>query len=696
MAESMTTENPVRLKVRPSFMPALLPALLVALTTLPAAAQLTDSGAPADTVVHLRVSPRSTPQVLPPTLFGSFLEPIGHSTYGGLWADVVENPSFEPGLWSAGNVDAMLHDRPELRRASELGLPLPWEPLDGHQGNRYLPVRGNAGNSDQSLLIMSLPATEVGVLQQVYLPAQRELRYTGSLMVKHIRGNTDVRISLRRRGHHDQVLASATVHAPAATWTKLPFELTLPPGSISALEPADLVISLQDDARAQIDNVSLFPADAIHGMDPDVISLARDLQSPLVRFGGNFTSAYNWHDGIGPMDRRVSVRNISWGIPEYNTFGTDEFLQFCRLIHAEPQIALNLGTGTPAEAADWVRYVDTHWNNGRGGLLWELGNELWGDFQIGYPSQQRIAPITLATSRAVRQADPHARLIATGGDEDSFTGWNTQQLSNPSGTFDLLSTHFVVGDRVQLQDASNDFRSMAALALPWGLADKMHAIVRQAADAGQPHVRVAFTEWLMVSDSHTGPRFTNLGGALFAGGLLNMVMRNSDVVSVSDMTGILEFGGIWKKRAQVYGAPAYWVLREYARRHPHWLLDLSSDSPTYSISHGVTRLPEIKDVPYLDCAATQTEHRDSLILTCVNRNLSSPLTAEIDRNALPASRGKMSVTTISGPNILAENDDTAPRRIIPVDSTEDVDPGKPFRHTFPGASVTVLQIALSK
>ena len=85
--------------------------------------QLTESQPNADAIIHLRVSQPATPVVIPETLFGSFLEPIGHSTYGGLWADVVENPSFEEGLWSARNVEEMVRQRPELRRASELGLP---------------------------------------------------------------------------------------------------------------------------------------------------------------------------------------------------------------------------------------------------------------------------------------------------------------------------------------------------------------------------------------------------------------------------------------------------------------------------------------------------------------------------------------------------------------------------------------------
>ncbi len=90
--------------------------------------------------------------------------------------------------------------------------------------------------------------------------------------------------------------------------------------------------------------------------------------------------------------------NIAWGIPEYNQFGTDEFLEFCRLVGAEPQIALNLGSGTPQEAADWVRYVDEHWSKHKG-LLWELGNELWGNWNWGYPTLEELARRTLEFSK---------------------------------------------------------------------------------------------------------------------------------------------------------------------------------------------------------------------------------------------------------------------------------------------------------
>ena len=655
--------------------------------------QITDTTPISSTPIQIRITRPTKTTTIPDSVFGSFLEPIGHSTYGGLWADVLENPSFEDGLWSAGNVVKMLIARPELRRSSELGIPLPWEPLDEAQGARYVLIWGDAANSGRSLLVMSLPKEETGVRQMVYLPVQRELAYTGSVWLKHVRGSAKVTVSIRVHGHTHRILATADLDAHAAAWTKYPFQLTMNQGQVTPLEPVDFVISLSDDARVLVDQASLVPADNIEGMDPDVIAMARDLHSPLVRFGGNFTSAYDWHDGIGPRDKRVSKINASWGIPEYNTFGTDEFLNFCKLIGAQPQIALNLGTDTPQKAAEWVQYVNQHWGDRKGGLLWEMGNELWGDFQVGYPTQGRVAEVTRSVSEAVRKVDPNARLIATGADADHFKDWNAAQLTNPVGTFDFLSTHFVVTDEVQLHRPSAEFRTLASLALPIGLEKQMHAIHDQIQQSPhRNHVNTAFTEWLMVSNSHTASNFTNMGGALFAAGFLNMVLRNPDIIPISNMTGIIEFGGIWRKRGQVFGAPAYWVLREYAKAHPHMLLKVDSNTPTYSVIRGVTRLPEIADIPYLDVVAAESKDGRSLVLLCVNRNLIRSLSATFDFAGLGLNGGTARVTTLAAENILTENDEEEPERVKPVSQTELLQSG--YTHKFPTASVTMIEIPL--
>ncbi len=379
---------------------------------------------------------------------------------------MVDNPSFEEGLWDAGHVKKLLVDEPSLVRASELGLPLPWEPLDYAQENRYEPRWNDAANSYRSIFVMGLPDKAVGIRQKVYLPVHRTLQYRGSIYIKYVSGPQTVDISLRKRNRADTVFDYSAIQVSGTDWTGYEFSLELPQHKIAALEPADFVIAVKNEARVLLDQVSLQPADNIDGMDPDMISMAKAMKSPIIRFGGNFTSAYHWRDGVGPLDKRVSMKNVAWGIPEYNTFGTDELLRFCELVGSRPQIALNLGTGTPEEDAAWVKHVNERWGDHSGGLLWEMGNELWGNFQSGYPTLQPVAERTKIFSQAVHQADPKAILIGTGADEDFYHDWNAAQLTN-ADSISYLSTHFVVTTPdVQRKNPSADFIAEANFALP--------------------------------------------------------------------------------------------------------------------------------------------------------------------------------------------------------------------------------------
>ncbi|AXC12967.1 Alpha-N-arabinofuranosidase [Acidisarcina polymorpha] len=646
---------------------------------------------PTDRPIHIRVHADQVHRdVIPNTIFGSFLEPIGRSTYGGLWAELLENPSFEEGLWSAGAIVKMVQERPELERASQLDLPLPWEPLDARQGNRYEPERGDAANSSQSLLVMGLPQAEVGIRQRIYLPVHRTLAYRGSLFIKHQSGAAQVYISIRRRNDPQQVLADATIEANKEVWTKYSFELTIKLGQVDALQPADFVVAVRDDSRAFIDQLSLMPADNVDGMDAEVLKLAKDLHTPLVRYGGNFTSSYHWKNGIGPADQRSSQSNLAWNIPEYNTFGTEEFLRFCELIGAQPQVALNLGSGMPQEAGDWVKYVNARWGNKQGGLLWELGNELWGSWNMGYPTRDQIGTRTEAFSAAIRKVDPTARLIATGADEDFYHDWNAVQLGTPPATFQYLSTHFVVtDDQVQMSNPSNDFVALSAFALPIGLERRMKEMTEQIQQSNHKDAQIAFTEWLFVAADHPAPGFRNMGGAIDTAGFLNMLMRNADIVPISDMTGILEFGGIWKKREQVYGAPGYWVLRSYAEEKPSRLVPTDSDAPQYTVDHGVTRLPHIEHVPWLEVVAAEGQTPDELILFCVNRNLTRDYRATIQVDGFTP-RPLAEIKTIAAPSIYTENDEMEPEAVKAV--ADQISVGSSFEHVFPRAGVVVIRL----
>jgi len=653
------------------------------------------SAQPKLTAIHINAA-KTAGYRIPRTIFGSFLEPIANSTYGGLVAQVLENPSLEEGLWDAAHLKKMIAADPQLLRASELGLPMPWEPLVYAQENRYEPRWNDAANSYRSLLVMGLPDQEVGIRQKVYLPVHRTWKYSGSIYAKYLSGPRALDVSLRERNHREKVFMHAAIQLSGADWASYEFSLELPEQTFTPLKPVDFVVTVSGEGRVLLDQVSLLPADNVDGMDPEVISMVKAMKSPVIRFGGNFTSGYHWRDGVGPLDKRISMKNVAWGIPEYNTFGTEEFLRFCELVGATPQIALNLGTGTPEESAAWVEYVNQNWGDHSGGLLWELGNELWGKFQIGYPTLQRVAERTKAFSSAVHQVDPKAVLIGTGADEDFYHDWNAAQLSN-ADSFRYLSTHFVVTtNEVLRKDPSPDFLAEATFALPVGLERKLREMYSQiqSVPGARDNIKIAFTEWLFWTESDKSPRYDNLGGAIASAGFLNMLMRVADIVPISDMTGTLYFGGIWKARGRAFGVPSYWAFRMYSNADATRPVEVATDSPKYNVEEGSKRIPNIPDVPYLDVVAALNDSGDTLTLFCVNRHLTSDISTRLTIDGFkPAAEA--SAQSLYADSIFEKNDEVTPEAVTPQVSSPKWK-GAHLDFTFRHASVTVLTLHSAK
>jgi len=174
-------------------------------------------------------------------------------------------------------------------------------------------------------------------------------------------------------------------------------------------KPVWFCIGLAQPGRCQLDQITLFPSDALaQGFDPDVVRLWKESGVNILRFpGGNYVSGYHWKDDIGPRDKRFTNKNVAWNDVDQHQVGTDEHISFCRLIGAEPMICVNAGNGTAEEAADWVEYCNggpqTKWGKVRAEndfpkpynvKFWEIGNELWGDWQIGYCSSTEYAKDT--------------------------------------------------------------------------------------------------------------------------------------------------------------------------------------------------------------------------------------------------------------------------------------------------------------
>src|SRR5450755_1477380 len=133
----------------------------------------------------------------------------------------------------------------------------------------------------------------------------------------------------------------------------------------------------------------------MRGIRNDVVGALKAIKVPNVRWpGGCFADEYHWRKSIGPQ-RSVTL-NPNWGgVTEANTFGTHEFMDFIDQIGAEAYISVNVGSGTPQEAAEWLEYMTANQPASQPSSLAEerkanghpepfgvsflgLGNESWG------------------------------------------------------------------------------------------------------------------------------------------------------------------------------------------------------------------------------------------------------------------------------------------------------------------------------
>src|SRR4051794_4905461 len=101
------------------------------------------------------------------------------------------------------------------------------------------------------------------------------------------------------------------------------------------------------------------PISNVRGIRSDVVAALRALKVPNVRWpGGCFADNYHWKNGIGP--NRPITLNPDWGgVVEPNSFGTHEYFDFLDQIGAAAFVSVNVGSGSPAEAADWFEYLTT-------------------------------------------------------------------------------------------------------------------------------------------------------------------------------------------------------------------------------------------------------------------------------------------------------------------------------------------------
>ena len=193
-----------------------------------------------------------------------------------------------------------------------------------------------------------------------------------------------------------------------------------------------------------------------NGLRRDVLDALSQLHMTAMRYpGGNFASGYHWLDGVGPQAQRPIVRELAWQSRETNQFGTDEFMLLCRQMNWVPMFTVNLGTGTPEEARNWVeycnastgtRYADLRRANGHAEpydiKLWCLGNEMDGAWQLGHVPASQYAIRAQQAGKMMKDVDHSIELVACGScsiDMKTYMEWDREVLEYMGDLADYIS-----------------------------------------------------------------------------------------------------------------------------------------------------------------------------------------------------------------------------------------------------------------
>ncbi len=347
------------------------------------------------------------------------------------------------------------------------------------------------------------------------------------------------------------------------------------------------------------------------GVRIDVINALKKLKVPVLRWpGGCFADTYHWRDGVGPKNKRPSMLNVWWGnVKEDNSFGTNEFLNMCEEIGTEAYLSGNVGSGTPQELTDWVKYTtypngsspmtDERQANGRKTpwkvAFWGLGNEAWGCG--GNMTAEWYANVYRQYATFMTDWSNTDKLyrIASGASGDDYN-WTEVMMKNiPLNMFDALGLHhYSVIDWNKKGSATafsekDYFTTMQRSLFMEELVTK-HSAIMDKYDPGKKK-SLAVDEWGGWYDVEPGTNSAflfqqnTMRDAMIAGCNLNIFNNHCDRVKMANLAQIVNVlqAVILTDKEKMLLTPTYHVMEMYNVHQGAKLIPLSVISNKYEL-----------------------------------------------------------------------------------------------------------------
>lgn len=435
-----------------------------------------------------------------------------------------------------------------------------------------------------------------------------------------------------------------------------------------------------------------------HGFRKDIIEAARELQLTQMRWpGGNFTSSYNWRDGIGPKAQRPKRMELNWGVIESNQVGTDEWIQLNQAIGTENVACINGGTGTIEDAYTWVEYCNaptgSYWADKRaeyghpepyGIKYWCLGNEVDGaPWIIAHKDVDDYIKFAIEAAKAMRRASPGTKLefIANGSsnykDNLDWVEWNWKVIKGLYGVADYLSLH-------RYWDRSDDYYTFVgqrAIDLEEKIQITAGQIKAVSAVQKKPPMYLSFDEW--APPPRTG-HLSTLALAQF----FNAFLRHADVVKMANYTLLTSILGRDPKTDATYKSPLFYTFKLFSTR-------CRGNAVTASVNCDTFRTTDFYSaIPYLDVSSVYDAKAKQVVINVVNRHKDEAIATDIESVA-GAFTGSAVISQIASDD-LANKPYTYEARDTYVPKTEQLPAsGATLHYTFPAHSFTQIVVTLN-
>ena len=429
------------------------------------------------------VSPPAGGKAISDELIGIFFEDISSAADGGLYAELVQNGSFEYNPserdgWGPGTAWRTIrpgHSLGYIQSRSENPIH-PNNPvymrLNIERVGHYYDFRGWTG---------------FGIQNDGFdgFSLKAGAKYNFSAFFRNVEGEAkQVRIALVEQqpgwGRDPKLIADAVIDVTSPDWKKYEVELT----AAEDAPKATLQILALAKGVMDVDMVSLMPQDTYkgHGLRKDLAEALEALHPKFMRFpggcvvhggGDGFWDTYRWKTTVGPKEQRRGLKN-TWGYHQSMGLGYFEYFQFCEDVGMEPLPILpcgvscqgtNGGWGMKDQAQDWVPMdqMDEWVNEALDLIEWANGdvNTKWGRVRaeaghpkpfnlkyLGLGNEERISPEFIERFKyiynKVTAAHPEIVIVGTAGpgshpgNRDFEAGWKlADELGMP-----ILDEHY--------------------------------------------------------------------------------------------------------------------------------------------------------------------------------------------------------------------------------------------------------------